>query len=63
MKTKYHYDRNGNYRGKTSNNPPESPNYGVGCLVLVGLFLLWKYFIPILILVIMATIIYNLMKK
>lgn len=36
MGTRYHYDRHGNYRGMTSDNPPSN---GDGCFWLVVVFI------------------------
>lgn len=39
MGSRYHYDKHGNYRGKTTDEPPSDPN---GCLVVaVVLFFLF----------------------
>lgn len=38
MGTKYHYDRHGNYRGKTSDDPPSNSDgwvYIIGFIILV----------------------------
>lgn len=38
MGTRYHYDRNGNYKGKTSDEPPGNGGEWVVALVLVVIF-------------------------
>ena len=44
MSTKYHYDKNGNHTGSTSDEPPKN---GCSCLgiICLGLFILFAYLI------------------
>jgi len=41
MGTKYHYDRNGNYRGKTTDNPPADNGWIV---IAIAFFFLVLFF-------------------
>jgi hypothetical protein len=39
MGDRYHYDKNDNYKGKTSSTPP-GDNSGWGCVILIIFFLI-----------------------